>query len=365
MIEDMPFCLGAMPTPANPDGLPSVYPFQIEINYKLGRIEQKESTELNGLLEQAYRVGVEMGTPSDDTELGCPYVEDFMQFITKYGKAKGQLLEIGAGTGFLSKCLLEKGWEVTSVEPGIGYKKHWERHGIPVVNDFFPTDEITGQFDAIVFYTVLEHIKNIKAFLESVKRQLKPKARVFLAVPDCNVEIANSDPSILLHEHFHYFDSTSLANTLISSGLKPIVESSSFGRSLFAVATQDSDLPPLESHIFNKKLEDFIAGVSKTRKIVNCKLKEWSELGTVGIYCPSRILNLISVGQPIIFYDDSISLRNKYYPPFAYKILSRKQLYNNPPKTLLIASRTFGSKLKIDLKEGNLSSNIYLLDDLI
>ena len=49
--------------------------------------------------------------------------------------------------------------------------------------------EITGRFDAIVFYTVLEHIKNIEAFLEAVKRQLKPKAQVFLAVPDCNAEI--------------------------------------------------------------------------------------------------------------------------------------------------------------------------------
>jgi hypothetical protein len=112
-------------------------------------------------------------------------------------------------------------------------------------------------------------------------------------------------------------------------------------------------------------LEGFVSGVSKTRKIVNCKLKEWGELGTVGIYCPSRILNLITSGQSFNFYDDSTSLLNKYYPPFPHEILGRKQLYDNPPKTLLIASRTFGSKLRKDLKEGNLSSNIYLLDNLI
>ena len=56
------------------------------------------------------------------------------------------------------------GWQVTSVEPGVGYEQFWESHGVEVINDFFPTKLVKGQFDAIIFYTVLEHIKDTKAF---------------------------------------------------------------------------------------------------------------------------------------------------------------------------------------------------------
>jgi 16S rRNA A1518/A1519 N6-dimethyltransferase RsmA/KsgA/DIM1 with predicted DNA glycosylase/AP lyase activity len=41
--------------------------------------------------------------------LGRPYVEDFLRFVNDASPDKGALLEIGAGTGFLSKCLSQSG----------------------------------------------------------------------------------------------------------------------------------------------------------------------------------------------------------------------------------------------------------------
>ena len=148
LIPDLPFCLGAMPTPENPGGIPNVHPFRLELNYALGRLEQAVDPILEDLLERAYRVGNEMGTPSDNTELGRPYVDDFMRFISQSTLRQGRLLEIGAGTGFMSKCLSQAGWQVTSIEPGLGYQKYWDFHGVEVVNDFFPSSQVAGEFDA-------------------------------------------------------------------------------------------------------------------------------------------------------------------------------------------------------------------------
>ena len=124
-IPELPLCLGAMGTPHNPVGLPDVSPFSLEINKKLGRLEQAQDSMLESLLTSGYQLGIEMGTPSDSTELGRPYVDDFLKFIESCGPTKGSLLEIGAGTGFLSKCLIEAGWKVTSLEPGRNYQERW------------------------------------------------------------------------------------------------------------------------------------------------------------------------------------------------------------------------------------------------
>ena len=365
VIPDMPFCLGAMATPNNPEGLPNVYPFHLEINHALGRLEQVVDAELDDALVHAYKVGNEMGTPSDNTELGRPYVEDFMRFIEQSSPDGGTLLEIGAGTGFMSKCLAQAGWKVTSIEPGRGYQRYWEMHDVQVVNDFFPSEHICGQFDAIVFYTVLEHIKDTKAFLNDVKRQLKPAGKIILAVPDCTVEIAVSDPSVLLHEHFHYFTSDSLANTLAEAGFESAVEAGRFGRSLFAVGSVGvSKSLTNVTHACISNLETFTENIPRVRTIVQEALARWVELGEVGMYCPSRLLNFAPVQGRFLFYDDAAGIQGKYYPPFVSPVGSRANLFVDSPRTLLIGSRTFGEKIRSELVAAGLKSKIVLLSDL-
>jgi SAM-dependent methyltransferase len=366
VIPDLPFCLGAMATPQNPGGLPNTYPFQLELNYALGRLEQSVDPSLDDLLERAYRVGNEMGTPSDNTELGRPYVDDFMRFIDQSAPCRGTLLEIGAGTGFLSKCLAQVGWHVTSIEPGMGYQRHWESHGVEVVNDFFPSQQVTGQFDAIVFYTVLEHLKDTKAFLDNVKKQLKPEGRIFLAVPDCTIEISARDPSILLHEHLHYFTAASLTNTLAEAGFAAMVETGKFGRSLFSVGSLAASKPKLNvSHECVLDLEAYITSIPEARATLHEALERWLEVGEVGMYCPSRLLNFIPVKDGLLFYDDAVGIQGRYYPPFAIPVRNRTTLFADSPPTLLIGSRTFGARLKADLFEAGLRSKIVLLSDLL
>lgn len=375
VIPDLPFCLGAMATPENPGGLPNVHPFRLELNYALGRLEQAVDPALEDLLERAYRVGNEMGTPSDNTELGRPYVEDFMRFIEQSAPRRGMLLEIGAGTGFLSKCLSHAGWQVTSIEPGLGYQRHWETHGVEVVNDFFPSLRVTGQFDAIVFYTVLEHIKDTKTFLDHVKNQLKPDGRIILAVPDCTIEISEGDPSILLHEHFQYFTAASLANTLAEAGFTAVVEAGKFGRSLFCVGSLAASAQQLTvSAEYVSDLETYITSIPKARATLQEALDRWLELGEVGMYCPCRLLNFIPLKDGLLFYDDAkiihfyddaVIIQGKYYPPFATPIRNRATLLADSPATLLIGSRTFGARLKADLEADGLKSNIVLLSDVL
>jgi len=343
------------------------HPFRLHVNHDLVRLEQVNDPALESLLDRAYRVGAEMGTPSDSTDLGKPYVEDFINFIHDFLPVNGSLLEIGAGTGFLSKSLLVAGWHVTSIEPGQGYSHHWDRHGVTVINDFFPSKRINGKFNAIVFYTVLEHIKDTRTFLESVKLHLNPGGMIFLGVPDCSIELHSGDLSMLSHEHYQYFTLKSLVNTLYDAGIAPQVTKSFYGRSLFAAGT--ISLEQSEEVLLDKSeidvIERYLRNAAFAKTTVRAALKAWQKSGSVGIYCPGRFLNYLEEDSDVYFYDDAEGIQGMYYPPFNTPLLSRKQLTLNPPKTLLIASRTFGDKLKLELIEQGLILDIFTINELV
>ena len=350
-LSDMPFCIGACAGPVNPDPLPSTYPIELCINKDIGRLEQSNNGTLDGLLKSAYSLGIEVGTPSDNTDLGKPYVMDFVAFIGDFTEHKGCALEIGAGVGFLSRTLLDKGWHVDSIEPGKGYERHWEKHGVKVINEFFPSPSAKGPYDLIVFYTVLEHIKDTGAFLRTVSTHLAPQGRIVLSVPDCSLEIEAGDPSMLLHEHFQYFTPSTLERTLLEAGFDAVIRHSNFGRSIYACATLGES--NVNIGIPYKELTAFYGYAEKVSLLITRFREQVANLlahGTVGIYCPGRALALLQSLHDVRFFDDDAALHRKFYPPFQARIESRDELARNPPAVLLIMTRTFGVKLFEELK---------------
>ena len=95
------------------------------------------------------------------------------------------------------------------------------------------------------------------------------------------------------------------------------------------------------------------------------QIKEISKSNSLGIFCPTRILNYLPKEIDISFYDDDHALKNNFYPPFTTIIQGRDELIENPPEYLLIASRTFGEKIKNSLMQSNLKSKIILISDIL
>jgi len=348
-IEDLPFCIGAQPEPRNPGGLPDVYPFELHLNELTGVLQQRPDSELVEILQRAYGLGVEMGVPSADTEHGRPYVEDFLPFLDRHAPTAGRALEIGAGVGYLSSLLLKRGWSVDSLEPGKGYAGEWSCYGVEVINDFFPSPKARGPYDLIVFFTVLEHMPDADHFLRTAIDHLAPDGALLMVVPDCTEEIEAGDPSMLLHEHYHYFTPASLARTLGGAGLEAAVEVSSYGRSIRAAARRGvvPVAPPDRSELallrqFPRKLDEFSLAVRR-------RLEAMSDGASLGVYCPARALAVLPREASHRFFDDAVGLRGKYYPPFRAPIEGREALLTNPPDALWIMSRTFGGRLREEL----------------
>lgn len=365
-LERLPFSIGAFSEPANPQNLPNTFPLHIRLNETVGLFSQENTPELSAILRKAYDWGSTVGNAMDDSELGKKYCDDFLSFITQFVSPPARILEIGAGRGFLTHRLLEKGFRVTALEPGNTQATYWKKYGVEIIPDYFPSPKVGGKFDAIVFYGVLEHIDNYTDFLRQVVSQLEPAGSILLSVPDCRPEIESGDPSMLLHEHYHYFTSTSLRRMLQYAGLTVKIVPSLYGRALYACATI-SDNPRVDEIAGDEMslLRQYPDKVKRLSNNIQKRLAVDLGKGDLGIYCPARALALLPYDASIRFFDDSPDLHGKYYPPFPIAIENRDDLFAAPPKTLWIMSRTFGERLKNAIRDFISGAEIVLLSDLL
>ena len=237
-LGDLPFMWNPLHTPHNPEGLPDSLPFTLGVSTQTGALVQEPNSVVSSALTRAYELGSMITGQMDEQGIGRGYADDFLRFMARAGDSDGgtrfeaaRVLEVGCGNGYLLTRLRALGADVLGLEPG----EHGQaKYDVPVVRDFFPSPHVTGTFDAIIMFGVLEHVEDPRAFLTDIFARLRPGGEVLLAVPDCGPYIEAGDLSCLIHEHWSYFDQGSLAHTLRSAGGDEVeVRHGEFGGMLF------------------------------------------------------------------------------------------------------------------------------------
>lgn len=146
-------------------------------------------------------------------------------FLKAYPMKGKKVLEIGCSSGFMLNALKEKGAEVYGIDPSEGFIEYVKSKGIPVYGEFKDLKkEHDIQFDFIVHYYVLEHIRNPVEFIKQHMELLSAKGKMIFEVPCAN------DPLIELYRitafdnfywsiaHHWYFNQESLAKVLEKTG---------------------------------------------------------------------------------------------------------------------------------------------------
>lgn len=367
ILENMPFHVGASSSATNPDGLPDTWPFSLQFDSSLGRLVQKSTPDLLHTLDVAYRSGQLIGTPLAENNYGKPYADDFLRVIEQLGLPRGaNAIEIGSGVGYLTRRLGDAGFNIIGIEPGRGYASHWDKYGVNIINDFFPTPRITDRFDLICSYAVLEHIAEPTKFLSDVRKQLAPGGVAIFSVPNCTDEINLGDPSILFHEHFSYFEPGSLARLIESVGMYASVVKSEYGRCLYAIATleEQSLFLEVDKGLPHQVVENYIKNCSIFIQDMRGKIAKLIDGGTVGIYCAARSLAILDPAWPLRFFDDDPELQGKFLPPFQADIEARDRLIEQPVDHLVVMSRTFGGRIRDSLREYGYRGTILTLDEM-
>lgn len=112
-----------------------------------------------------------------------------LNLINNCSPSKGNLLDIGAGTGDFLLTAKQNGWNTIGVEPSEKAKEIAIGKGIQFSDS---TEELeSNSFDIITMWHVLEHVPNLELQIKELKRLVKPNGTIIIAVPNFKSYDAN------------------------------------------------------------------------------------------------------------------------------------------------------------------------------
>jgi 2-polyprenyl-3-methyl-5-hydroxy-6-metoxy-1,4-benzoquinol methylase len=112
-----------------------------------------------------------------------------LNLINNCSSIKGNLLDIGAGTGDFLLTAKQNGWNTIGVEPSEKAKGIAIGKGIQFSDS---TEELeSNSFDVITMWHVLEHVPNLEIQIKELKRLVKPNGTIIIAVPNFKSYDAN------------------------------------------------------------------------------------------------------------------------------------------------------------------------------
>lgn len=107
-----------------------------------------------------------------------------LNWIGSQKSVKGNLLDLGSGTGDFLAAAKKKDWKIHGVEPNAGARKLASEKGVLLQED---SSSFPGEFfDVITMWHVLEHVPNLEAQISELDRLLKRDGLLVIAVPNFN-----------------------------------------------------------------------------------------------------------------------------------------------------------------------------------
>lgn len=137
------------------------------------------------------------------------------------GKYDFSMLDVGCGTGWISRIWADSGAQVTGLEPSEARAAIARERRLRVLSCYaedLGTDEC---YDLIVIRHVIEHLEDPAAILRSLSSRLKPGGLLLLVVPniDCiGRKIFDSDWTWVLPWHCNFFNPNSIKTLLKNCG---------------------------------------------------------------------------------------------------------------------------------------------------
>ena len=142
--------------------------------------------------------------------------------ISNENPSKGNLLDIGAGTGDFLNQAQKNGWNCIGIEPNEKAKNIAISKGVNFTNTLEELEN--SSFDVITMWHVLEHVPDLENQIKTLKRLLKPNGTIIIAVPNYKSFDAKHYKSFWaaydVPRHLWHFSKTSIQKLVAKENLK-------------------------------------------------------------------------------------------------------------------------------------------------
>jgi 2-polyprenyl-3-methyl-5-hydroxy-6-metoxy-1,4-benzoquinol methylase len=145
--------------------------------------------------------------------------------INEVGMSKGELLDIGCGTGAFLNTMKTAGWGITGLEPDYNArKKAAELYGIQPLESGKLFELKPASYHAITMWHVLEHVHGLHAYIQQLKNLLTPNGKIFIAVPNYTCKDADVYDAYWaaydVPRHLYHFSPAAMEQLLSKYNLK-------------------------------------------------------------------------------------------------------------------------------------------------
>jgi len=109
-------------------------------------------------------------------------LRDKIKLIEGFQPGKGKILDIGAGTGDFLVMAKSNGWEIVGLEPSPKARAIAQNKGVTFLEELSQMPDHSA--DVITMWHVLEHVPDVENQIAELKRILKPRGTIIIAVPN-------------------------------------------------------------------------------------------------------------------------------------------------------------------------------------
>lgn len=106
-----------------------------------------------------------------------------VNWLNQYSSHKGNLLDIGCGTGYFLQKAKQNGWKTEGIEPNSLARNTAKKKGLKIFSDLIKIKE-GNKYQAITMFHVLEHIHDLRKTAKRVVSILEDEGTLLIAVPN-------------------------------------------------------------------------------------------------------------------------------------------------------------------------------------
>lgn len=360
-LPDLPFYWRTKATSANRAGdLPQRLPFTFAFERSLGLLIEQRSADLSRILKDMYRREANVGFLQDGHSLAKGYGEDFWRFLSSVLAEHGvrNILEIGCGGCIMLERLKEEGYAVIGIDPSPVARDAGRRKQIEVIQDFFPSPQLSMTPDMIFHVDVLEHAEDPVGTMRQQHDSLRAGALVVVNVPDSTASIEMGDISLAMHQHVNMFTAASLSRTIERAGFEMLrVERSRFGASLYALARKPAAVHRAASEpISTEEFARFIARANRNIRAFQRAVQAALAAGeSIGFFMPMRAfpyLATMGLWHGFRLFDNMNAWHRRYFDGVDQIVENQEDLFADPVDHVFIMSLTFGDEVRSAIVKG-------------